>query len=257
MEIRLLKADEIEVRVQTVKEKGYSLLLYKDARVDMRILDETFGVNGWQRTHEVINGNLFCNIDIYDDTKKCWIRKQDVGVESQTEKEKGRASDSFKRAGFNIGIGRELYTSPFIWVQAEPGETINDKGKFKLSPALKFSVKTIEFNDKKEIVGLEIADNKGKVRFSTKANKGTSQPDTSIGENKGANVPTDSQNGSEGNCERSEAQTKRLFAIAKNAGYTAAQVKSAAIKRFKKSELAKLTKQEYDTMCKGYEGVAK
>lgn len=177
-EIRLLQADEIEVRVQTVKEKGYSLLLYKDARVDMRILDETFGVNGWQRTHEVINGNLFCNIDIWDNSKACWVRKQDVGVESQTEKEKGRASDSFKRAGFNIGIGRELYTSPFIWVQAEPNETYNDKGKFKLSPTLKFSVKTIEFNDKREIVGLEIVDNKGKVRFSTKVNKGTSQPDT-------------------------------------------------------------------------------
>jgi hypothetical protein len=189
MEIRLLQADEIEVRVQTVKEKGFSLLLYKDARVDMRILDETYGINGWQRTHEVIDGNLFCNIDIWDDIKKCWVRKQDVGVESQTEKEKGRASDSFKRAGFNIGIGRELYTSPFIWVQAEEKETYNDKGKFKLSPALKFSVKTIEFNDKREIVGLEIVDNKGKVRFSTKGNKGTSQLGTEPPKNSNKNTP--------------------------------------------------------------------
>ena len=115
--IPLLTAADIECRVQSVSrarsgQVGAVLLLYKDARVDMRILDQVFGPGNWARTHEVINGNLFCNIDIWDAQKGVWVRKQDVGVESNTEKEKGQASDAFKRAGFNVGIGRELYTGP-------------------------------------------------------------------------------------------------------------------------------------------------
>jgi len=118
--IRLLRADEIECRVSTISEKGFSLLLYKDARVDQRILDETFTPLGWQRTHQSIDGNLYCTVEIWDDAKKQWIAKQDVGTMSYTEKEKSQASDSFKRACFNIGIGRELYTAPdFIWVTAD------------------------------------------------------------------------------------------------------------------------------------------
>lgn len=116
---RLLKADEIDVRVSTVKESGVSLLLYKDSRVDMNILDETLGMENWQRRHTLIDGQLFCDIGIRvvrEDGSADWIWKQDVGVESYTEKEKGRASDSFKRACFNLGIGRELYSAPFIWV---------------------------------------------------------------------------------------------------------------------------------------------
>lgn len=97
-EIRLLAADEIEVRVQSVKQTknnvGTILLLYQDARAAMRVLDEVYGVTGWQRSHEVINGRLFCNIDIRDKETGEWIRKQDVGVESYTEKEKGQASDA-------------------------------------------------------------------------------------------------------------------------------------------------------------------
>ena len=81
MNIRLLTANEIECRVQTVKNNGCSVLLYKDARCDMRILDETFGVLGWQRTHELINGNLFCNVSVWDQDKGFWIVKQDVGTE--------------------------------------------------------------------------------------------------------------------------------------------------------------------------------
>ena len=117
--IRLLKADEIECRVGTVSKDntGCSLLLYKDARVDMRMLDEVFGPTNWKRSHEVINGSLFCTLSIWDSEKKEWVGKQDVGTESYTEKEKGQASDAFKRAGFNWGIGRELYTAPFIWIK--------------------------------------------------------------------------------------------------------------------------------------------
>ena len=116
MEIRTLNANEIECRIGTISAKGCSLLLYKDARVDMKILDEVFGSGKWQRTHEVINGNLFCTIEIWNDEIKQWVKKQDVGTESFSEAQKGEASDSFKRAGFNVGIGRELYTAPFIWI---------------------------------------------------------------------------------------------------------------------------------------------
>jgi hypothetical protein len=103
-----LTKNEIECRVaQTGKSKSgawCSILLYKDARVDMRILDEVYGSNNWQRTHELIGDRLYCTISIWDAEKGQWIKKQDVGTESYTEKEKGQASDSFKRAGFNVGM---------------------------------------------------------------------------------------------------------------------------------------------------------
>lgn len=164
--IRLLRADEIECRAQSVKSNGCILLLYKDARTDMNLLDETFGNGNWQRSHEVINDNLFCNLDIWDLDKKCWVRKQDVGVESNTEKEKGQASDAFKRAGFNVGIGRELYTAPFIWINLTADEVDNSKGKPSLSFKVKFHVSKIGYNDKREIVKLEIKDQAGKVRYT-------------------------------------------------------------------------------------------
>ncbi len=138
LEFRLLKPDEVEVRVARITGKGVMLLIYKDARVDQTILDETVGAERWQRAHEVINGNLFCNVGIWFERREGygdWVWKQDVGTESYTEKEKGQASDSFKRACFNWGIGRELYTSPFIFFSknevnissASKGETCYDK----------------------------------------------------------------------------------------------------------------------------------
>lgn len=111
---RLLQADEIECRISTVSEKGVSLLLYKDARCDMNILDETVGAMNWQKSYSRENAN--CTVSIWDADKERWISKEDTGTESFTEKEKGLASDSFKRACFNWGIGRELYTAPFIWI---------------------------------------------------------------------------------------------------------------------------------------------
>ena len=119
MEFRPLRKEEIDCRIATIKQNGLSLLLYKDARVDMRMLDETVGQMNWKRSHQIIDGNLYCTVEIWDEAKGQWISKQDVGTESNTEKEKGQASDSFKRAGFNWGIGRELYTSPFIWISPE------------------------------------------------------------------------------------------------------------------------------------------
>ena len=117
--VRLLRADEIECRVSVINERGLSLLLFKDARVDQKILDETFTPFGWRRTHQSIDGNLYCTVEIWDKEKQQWISKQDVGTVSYSEKEKGQASDSFKRTCFNWGIGRELYTAPFIWISAE------------------------------------------------------------------------------------------------------------------------------------------
>ena len=143
MEFRLLKADEIECRIASIKQNGLSLLLYKDARVDQNILDETVGNMFWQRKHEVVNGNLFCSVGIYCKELNEWVWKQDVGTESYTEKEKGQASDAFKRACFNWGIGRELYTAPFIWV---PSGNFKDKDGKCYD---KFRVKNIAYKDHK------------------------------------------------------------------------------------------------------------
>lgn len=138
MKFRDLTKDEIECRVQSVKDnadpkkKGLVLLLYKDARCDMNILDETVGVLNWQRRHTRENAN--CIVSIWDDEKKQWIEKEDTGTESATEAEKGLASDSFKRACFNFGIGRELYTAPFIWIPADKCNIANGRcyDKFKV-----------------------------------------------------------------------------------------------------------------------------
>ncbi len=167
--IRLLTADEIECRVGTISEKGLSLLLYKDARADMKILDEVFGPKNWQRTHEVIGGNLYCNVQIYDEQKKQWISKMDVGTESYTEKEKGQASDSFKRACVSVGIGRELYTAPFIWIPASKCNIQPKDNRFITYD--KFRIKEITYNDNREITGLTILNQDGKVVYSLSAGK--------------------------------------------------------------------------------------
>lgn len=158
MQFRELHRDEIECRISTINEKGLSLLLYKDARCDMNILDEVVGSENWQRTHEVVNGNLFCNLGIninYAVPSKPaeWVWKQDVGTESYTEKEKGQASDSFKRACFNWGIGRELYTAPFIWINVSDCNIKEVKGKKVCYD--KFYVEDIAYENKK-IVALSI-----------------------------------------------------------------------------------------------------
>ena len=137
---RDLRADEIECRVQSVKKNGIVLLLYKDARVDMNILDETVGSSNWQREHYECKGNLFCRVGINIAStidmsgsegvayiSEHWVWKSDCGTESNTEAQKGEASDSFKRACFNWGIGRELYTAPFIWVSMDKCNIENGK----------------------------------------------------------------------------------------------------------------------------------
>lgn len=147
MEFRTLRADEIECRIAMVKQSGVSLLLYKDARCDMNILDETVGPMNWMRHHSRDNAN--CIVSIWDAEKKQWVEKEDTGKESYTEKEKGLASDSFKRACFCWGIGRELYTAPSIFIDGSKCKIVSGKCNDK------FFVEQIEYDNKK-IVALSI-----------------------------------------------------------------------------------------------------
>ncbi len=170
--IRLLKANEIECRIAVIKENGLSLLLYKDARVDQRILDETFGAFGWKRSHQCIDGNLYCTVEIYDKESGVWVSKQDVGTTGYTEKEKSQASDSFKRACFNWGIGRELYSAPFIWIsagkaaiQAKAGQN----GEMRYYCNDRFSVYSIQYNEDREISALVIVNDKGQSVYELKS----------------------------------------------------------------------------------------
>ena len=162
---RLLKASEIECRAGVISNKGLSLLLYKDARADQRILDETFGIFGWKRSHQSINGDLYCTVEIFDKETGMWVSKQDAGAagRSEKEREKSLASDSFKRACFNWGIGRELYTAPFIWIPAERTEIQVRGGKFCWND--RFSVATIAYNDERAISSLSITNSKYKVVY--------------------------------------------------------------------------------------------
>ena len=173
-EIRLLSKEDIDVRVaqtniynnngqQVVK---VNLLLYKNARVDMKILDELFTPMGWKRTHKLIGDRLYCCVEVYNPETKEWICKEDVGVESNTEAEKGQASDSFKRACVNWGIGRELYTAPRITVELNENEYTKDQNS-RIEVRAYFSVKSIGYDSKtRTITSLEIQDKSGRVRFS-------------------------------------------------------------------------------------------
>lgn len=176
--IRLLRADEIECRVATVNAYGLRLLLYKDARVDQKILDELFTPFGWKREHQEINGSLYCTVSVWDDSKRQWIGKQDVGTPSYSDKEKGQASDSFKRACFNWGIGRELYTAPDIWVPASRVQ-IKEKPEKKdhYYTTDRFFVRSISYNGRREISALVIVDQNGREAFRTPQKSSDAHPE--------------------------------------------------------------------------------
>lgn len=161
LKFRTLRVDEIDCRVAQCKKtdykQGVNLLLYKDARVDMDMLDEAVGAMNWQRSHLRENAN--CVVSIWDDEKKQWISKEDTGTESNTEAAKGLCSDSFKRACFNWGIGRELYTAPAIFVEWELEE---EKGRLKPKYSPTFYVKDIDYDDKRNISKLVIHAKSGK-----------------------------------------------------------------------------------------------
>jgi hypothetical protein len=166
MEFRLLNKDDIEVKVKQISEKGAVALLYKNARTDMNLLDETAGAMNWKCSYREIKDNLYCEISIYNETTGQWISKEDCGIESREDTEgnqkKGEASDAFKRAGFKWGIGRELYTSPFVFLNVP---TKGEGKKWELANRFdKFSVSEISYTDK-IITGLCIVNSKGETVY--------------------------------------------------------------------------------------------
>ena len=168
---RTLTADEIECRVAQVGKTGQriwaSILIYKDARVDQKLLDEVIGPMDWKNEYSIVDGNLYCTVSIWDREKKEWISKQNVGTESNTEKEKGQASDAFKRACFNWGLGRELYTAPKIFLDLKEGEYREEGGRYRCSAV--FSVKEIGYNAERAIDRLVVVDRNGNERFRVPA----------------------------------------------------------------------------------------
>lgn len=164
---RVLKPEEIEVKVKQVTEKGAVALIYKTSRVDMDILDETVGAENWQSEYQEIKGNLYCGIGIKDETTQDWVWKWDCGIESRSDgdgnEKKGEASDAFKRAGVQWGIGRELYTAPFIFL---PLETVSNGKGYKLkNPFSRFDVKEIEYTESRKISKITIVDERGREVF--------------------------------------------------------------------------------------------
>lgn len=163
IKFRTLRPDEIECRVKQITNDYLVILLYKNSRVDMDLLDETVGPMNWRRSHCRENAN--CIVSIYDADKQEWVSKEDTGTESNTEAEKGLASDSFKRACVNWGIGRELYSAPRIFINSSDcriGQGRNGKSVCKDS----FSVASVHYNDSRKIDKLEITNNRtGNIVF--------------------------------------------------------------------------------------------
>lgn len=164
---RPLDISDVDFRVQSINNGGYATILaYKDARVDMNRLDEVCGIGYWKKDYRSIDGRLYCGVAIYNDVISEWIWKWDVGTESMTEKEKGMASDAFKRACFNIGIGRELYDYPIISVKLNDNEYTKDGGR----PKQTFNLKIrdwrwySEFTDGR-LSFIAAKDESGKLRF--------------------------------------------------------------------------------------------
>ena len=160
-----LSIDQIDFRIQSINKGKYATILaYKDARVDMDRLDEVCTPLGWKREHTRDNHN--CIISISDESKEEWVSKEDTGTESNTEAAKGLASDSFKRAGFNWGIGRELYGYPVISVKLEDSEVVQIADKYKQSFNLKLKdwVWYVELKGS-QVTYLGAKDQNGKVRF--------------------------------------------------------------------------------------------
>ena len=143
IKFRNLDADELEVRVGEKRNGKMSLLIYKDARVDMRVLDETVGNQNWVVQYKREGETLFAGIGIFSDKHKAFLYKWSSGAPSNYEASKGEASDALKRSGFMWGIGRSLYTAPKIWV---PESNV------------RHYVSMIDYDSKGNIKDLEICD---------------------------------------------------------------------------------------------------
>ena len=197
LKFRDLYADEIELRVGSVvkndKVDGFTLLLYKNARVDMALLDEVVGVGNWQREHIILGEDIYCRLGIWNEELKQWIWKTDAGAEANTEKEKSKASDSFKRAATNFGLGRCLYSAPFVWINTSSTE--NSKQRYY--------VKEIEYKDHK-IIKLIICNEKtDQVVYSY--GKGTKVAQTS------QNEPKQADNEPKGSIDKEDLDTINRF----------------------------------------------
>ena len=166
-----LGAGDIDVKIKQVGKGGSVALLYKDARVDMKLLDQIVGSTNWKSTYQEIKGNLYCTVSIYDHEKKEWVGKEDCGIESREDdgnEKKGESSDAFKRACFKWGLGRELYTAPFIFITSSklPVKSL-DNGRFELEDKFsRLSVKSIDYDKDKNIKSLVIVDSKGNEVYS-------------------------------------------------------------------------------------------
>ena len=166
-----VEMEQIDFRVQSINKGGYATILaYKDARYDMNVLDAVVGPENWSKSYEVKDGRLYCTVSVYNPTTNQWVSKQDVGTESNTEAEKGQASDAFKRACFNWGVGRELYDFPLIQVKLEQGEYQEVGGRAKATWGLKLKEWTwgAKRDDKGSLIQLAAKDQNGKVRFNWK-----------------------------------------------------------------------------------------
>ena len=125
-------------RVQSTTKFGCTCVAYIDARDVQDLLDDVVGAANWQVKYEEHKGNLFASIGINTDevfqketgvsiiNKVGWVWKSDCGTESQVEKQKGEASDAFKRAAVMWGVGRFLYSLKIIKIK----EVIEKNGKF-------------------------------------------------------------------------------------------------------------------------------
>lgn len=233
LKFRTLKPEEIDVRIgQEFKDKtGMTLLLYKNARVDMDMLDEAVGSTNWQRKHLRENSN--CIVSIWDNEKNDWVEKEDTGTESYTEKEKGLASDSFKRACVNWGIGRELYTAPRMVIYGN-----SEQLKYE-----KYHVAEIEYNENREIAKVVITNQKGIVVFPISKNSTTPKETPKPVNTTPQQTPTDSK-------VISPAQAKRMFAIANG---ELEQIKSIMAK-YGYTETRAIKVEDYEKICKELEG---
>lgn len=248
-EIRLLKAEEIECRVGIINERGLSLLLFKDARVDQKLLDETFTPMGWKRLHQEIGGNLYCTVSVWDEGKKQWIEKQDVGLMGNIGKEKSQASDSFKRACFNWGIGRELYTAPFIWIPADKaGIYVKDieNGKKKYCTNEQFRVASIDYTREREIRVLFIEDSRSHIVYTYSAK----MPGECSGvqEQKPKEAGQDALQGKKS--EKTGLGTRQMNALQKEMERTGVALETV-LKRYQIVDVGQMTQQMYKDAITG------
>lgn len=243
---RPLRADEVDVRVATCKQNGVSLLLYKDARCDMNILDETVGPMNWQRRHGRENAN--CVVSIWDENKKEWVGKEDTGTESNTEAEKGLASDSFKRACFNWGIGRELYTAPFIWVKADDC-TIQQRtsNSYSCSDRFRVAEMTVEAG---KITSIAIANDsrKGAIvyRYGQKgAARGPETPEGSRTENNTRTATKAPAPAQDAPAQPSGGIDQPQIVVLRTAMMSIGQTEAKMLAHYGKAKIEDLTSEEY------------